>query len=46
MLAMPLRLSLMVPISNKRIQIFEPSIINLIDFLIDKGFTYDNQQKL
>lgn len=45
-LAMPLRLSLMVPISNRRVQIFEPSIISLIDHFIDKGFTYEKQQDL
>jgi hypothetical protein len=45
-LAMPLRLSLMVPISNARIQIFEPQIIELIDIFLEKGFTVQNQQKL
>ena len=42
-LAMPLRLSLMVPISNARIQIFEPQIIELIEAFIEKGFTVQNQ---
>jgi hypothetical protein len=39
-LAMPMRLSLMVPISNKRISVFEPQIIELMNYFIDKGFTF------
>ena len=41
-LAMPLRLSLMVPISNGRIQLFEPQIIELIDRLLEEGFTVED----
>ena len=43
-LAMPLRFSLMVPISMRRIQIFEPQIVDLIDHFVDQcGFTYEEQ---
>jgi hypothetical protein len=39
---MPLRLSIMVLISNRRVQIFEWQIMELIDFLIDEGYTLEN----
>lgn len=45
-LAMPLRLALMVPISNGRIQVFEEQIIELIDHFIELGYTTQNQEQL
>lgn len=45
-LAIPLRLSLMVPISHGRIQIFEPQIIELIEYLVKEKFTTENQREL
>ena len=45
-LAMPLRMSLMVPISNGRIQVFEKQIIDLINYFIGQGYTTEKQREL
>ena len=41
-LAMPLRLSIMVLISNRKVQIFDENILQLIQFLLGKKFTVQN----
>ena len=41
-LAMPFRFSIMVLVSNRRVQIFEKQIIELMDFLIQEEWTQEN----
>jgi hypothetical protein len=43
---MPLRLSLMVPISSRKLQIFDPEIIKIMDFFIKENYTFEKHADL
>ena len=43
---MPLRLSIMVPISNRRLQIFDSEIIEIMKFFIKQNYTIEKHADL